>query len=175
MIIVLWAALLIAGTRAAIRWHLMGDRPEFDSLTIPINDAVYPMPILAALLWTLDRPGRVRDWYLSGCMIAASFLGGILFSLQDPICYALTGRPTIIFPMGPICALAGFWSGWKQWQTARPRRCPSCGARSVVPVAHPIRPGSKRRVKSGKQGWCTGCGADCEREGTEDWRATKGA
>jgi hypothetical protein len=170
MIVVLWAALLTAGTRAAIQWRLLGDRPEFACINVPIHFGIYPMPLMAGLLWVLDRPGRVRTWYRSACMIAAHFQGGILFSLQDPVCYALTGRPTMTFPMGPIMALVGFSCGWMQWQTARPRQCPSCGRNSVIPIAHIVSPRSKRKFNTGKHGWCASCGVSCEREGKQEWR-----
>ncbi len=172
MIVVLWAALLTAGIRAAIHWQIFGDSPEMACVAVPINLGIWPMPLLAALIWLLDRPGQVRTWYRSVCMIVASFLSGILFSLQDLACYYLTGRPTLTFPMGPIASLVFFWCGWMQWQQATPRRCPSCERKSVIPVARPLRPGSKRMFNTGKCGWCAICGASCERESKEEWRLT---
>ncbi|WP_435008762.1 hypothetical protein P12x_000026 [Tundrisphaera lichenicola] len=170
MILVIWAGLLSAATRAVLQWRLFGDRPEILCMIVPIHLGVYPMPALAILLWAFDRPGKVRDWYRSSCMIGANLASGGLFLLQDPTCYALTGKPTQHFPMalflGPICLLAG----WHQWRAARPRVCPSCGLKSVIPIAHPARPRSKRLVNSGKRGWCASCGATFERMGKGAWQ-----
>ena len=170
MIVVLWAALLTAGTRAAIQWRLLGDRPEFACITVPIHsrhlsDAPHGWLTLGA------RPSRPRPYLVSLRLHdRGDFQGGILFSLQDPVCYYLTGRPTMTFPMGPIIALVGFSCGWMQWQTARPRQCPSCGRNAVIPIAHLVSPRSKRKFNTGKRGWCASCGASCEREGKEGWR-----
>jgi hypothetical protein len=125
------------------------------------------------LLWLLDRRGRVCNWYCSSCMIAACFLGGVVYSLSDSICYLLTGKTTILFPMWPIMGLVGFWCGWNQWQSARPRDCPECGRRSVIPIAVPIRTGSKRKFNTGKHGWCASCGATCERNYDKEWRLSE--
>jgi hypothetical protein len=167
MIVILWSALLTAATRALIYSRLLGTTPESLCQNIPIYLGIYPMPILAGLLWVFDRPGAVRNWCCSNCMIAACFLGGVVYSLCDPICYVLAGKTTIIFPMWPIMwpimGLVGFWCGWKQWQTARARDCPACGRRSIIPIAVATRLGSKRKFNTGKHGWCASCGANCER------------
>jgi hypothetical protein len=170
MIVVLWCALLTAASRALILWGLFGTTPESLCQAIPIYLGIYPMPILAVLLWVFDRPGLVRTWYCSNCMIAACFLGGVAYSLSDPICYVLAGKTTILFPMWAIMGLVGFWCGWMQWRTARPRDCPACGRRRVIPIAVPIRTGSRRKFNTGKQGWCASCGASCERVGKQEWR-----
>ncbi len=164
MIIVVWAALMTAASRQAYRWGGYGATVESYCQNVSIQVGIYLMPILAILLWLLDRPGRVRAWYRSGCLIAAHFLGGFVFILQDLVCYVLTGKTTMLFPMWPIIGLVGFWCGWKQWQSARPRECPECGRRSVIPIAVPLRPDSKRKFNIGKHGWCACCGLTCERD-----------
>lgn len=169
MILVAWAALLLAATRAMIGWGLFGGTTDSVCQVVAMLVGVYPMPILAGLLWSLDRPGRVRTWYGSACMIAAQFAGGLAFCSMDLACYALTGRPTMLFPMWPLVGLVGFGCGWMQWRAARPRACPSCGRCAVIPIAHPPRPKSKRLVNNYRRGWCAGCGADCERERVGAW------
>ena len=169
MILVVWAALLTAAARQALQWHLLGSDPGYVCITVPVFLGFYPMPILAGLLWLLDRPGRVRRWYCSTCMIAAHFLGGIVFSLQDSVCYLLTSHTTMFFPMGPFLAVIGFWCGWMQWQTACPRPCPTCGRRSVIPDAHLLNFRLQRKYNTGKHGWCATCGSEFEREGLEVW------
>jgi hypothetical protein len=170
MIVVVWAALMTAAARQMYRWGLYGTTIESYCQNVAIQVGIYLMPTLAILLWFLDRPGRVRGWYCSGCMIAAHFLGGFVFIFQDIVCYVLTGKPTMLFPMWPTIGLVGFWCGWKQWQTARPRDCPLCDHRSVIPIAVPLRPGSKRKYNIGKYGWCASCGAPCERNYDKEWR-----
>ena len=170
MIVVLWVALLTAGARLAIRWHLLGGGPEMACMNVAICLGIYPMPLLAGLIWALDRPGRVRTWYRSVCMLSAALLGGVAYALLDPVCYLLAGRLTMLFPMGPILALVGFWCCGMQWRDARPRPCPSCGRNSVIPIAHPVRPNSRRAYNTGKRGWCASCNASCGRERREAWR-----
>ena len=170
MIVILWAALLIAATRTAVVYHLLGNTPDMVCLMVPVIVNAYPMPLLALLFWLLDRPGLLRRWYMAGCLIVASFAGGILFSLMDPVCYALTGKPTMIAPMGPICALVAFWCSWKQWQVARPGSCPRCGCPSVIPIAVRLHPRSRRFVNTGNHGWCASCGQYCERRLSEAWK-----
>ena len=62
MIFIVWAALLSAIARAAASGNLMAGGIENLCLTIPVCIGIYPMPILAGLLWALDRPGQVRRW-----------------------------------------------------------------------------------------------------------------
>jgi hypothetical protein len=170
MIVVLWAALLIAALRALIYWQLLGNSPEMVCLSVPINVGVWPLPLLAILLLLLDRPGRVRGWYCTVCLAAGGFLCGILFMLADPVCYYLTGKTTIMFPMDPIFSFVFFLAGWMQWRPIRPRQCPNCARIAVIPIAVPMNPSSKRMVNLSKHGWCASCGASCEREGKGEWR-----
>ena len=104
-------------------------------------------------------------------MIAASFVSAAAFALQDPACFALIGRPTQIFPMAPVMAIVCFGCGWMQWRVARPRACPTCRRRAMIPIAHPPRPRSRRPVNDGKLGWCTACGATGIREKPGEWSA----
>jgi hypothetical protein len=62
MIFVLWAALLAAAIRAMIRFGLLGDRPEIVFMMVPIMFGFNPSPVLAILLWLLDRPVWVNVW-----------------------------------------------------------------------------------------------------------------
>jgi hypothetical protein len=171
MIVVLWAALITAATRQMFRWGLYGTTTENLCMNISMQLGFYLMPILAGLLWLFDRPGRVGRWYVSGCMIATHFLGGFAFTLQDLVCYVLTGKPNMLFPMWQALGLLGFWCGWMQWKTFRPRECPACGRRSVIPVAHRFHPRHKRKYNLGTHGWCATCGASFERKGLEPWKS----
>jgi hypothetical protein len=170
MVFVLWAALLAAATRAALDTGICA-RVGFICLIAPILFGFYAAPFLLILLWLLDRRGHVRNWYCSMCLVAGGILAAALFLLQDPACYLLTGRPTLIFPMGPLLSVGCLFGAWKQWQVARPSVCPNCGRRSVITIAWPIRPGSKRRINLGKHGWCASCGGEFERKGMGAWVA----
>jgi hypothetical protein len=164
MIFVLFAALLAAMLRAMLRLGLLGDRIEIICLMVPITFGFYPAPVLAILLWFLDRRGHVRSWYCSMCLTVGSILAAAMFLLEEPACCFLTGKPTMTFPMGPLLGVGCVFGAWKQWVIARPGVCPHCGRRSVISIAWPIRPGSKRRVNLGKHGWCASCGLDLERK-----------
>jgi hypothetical protein len=58
-----------------------------------------------AIQWDLVGDSPEMACMGSACMISASFLGEIQFSLQDPVCYYLTGRPpmTSSHPMPITC------------------------------------------------------------------------
>jgi hypothetical protein len=169
MIFVLWAALLAAAMRAMIRFGILGDRPEIVFTMVPIMFGFYPAPVLVILLWILDRAGHVRDWYCSLCMFAGGFLAAALFLLQDPACYVWSGKPTLTFPLCPFLGLVCLFGAWKQWQVVRPGACANCGRRSVIAIAHPLRPGSRRRVNLGTHGWCASCGCEFERSAAGAW------
>jgi hypothetical protein len=170
MIFVLFTALLAAMLRAMIRFGLLGDRIEFVCMMVPITFGFYPAPVLVALLWLLDRRGHVRSWYCSMCLAVGSILAAIMFLIEDPVCYLLTGKPTMTFPMCPLLGIACVFGAWKQWQITRPSICPNCGHRSIITIAWPIRPESKRLVNLGKHGWCASCGLEFERKAAGEWR-----
>lgn len=169
MIVVAWAAVMATMVRAAIEWHLIGTDARISCLVVPVWVAVYPMPILAILLRVLDRPGRVRGWYGSVALTAANFVAAAAFALQDPASLALTGRPSLTFPLGPLLAIGSLAGGWLQWRAARPRACPTCGRCAVIPVVRRLRRRERRLVRNGQEGWCAACGAAATREKPGEW------
>jgi hypothetical protein len=166
MIIVLWSALMFAAIRVAIQWILFSNRLEFFILISPVQFGIFPMAALTALFWALDRPGHVRAWYCSVCLVVMNLMSGILFLLQDPVCYFLTGKPSLTFHMAAISGLTYLWIARMQWQQARPGRCPSCSQVSVTPNSLSFD------EEFENNGWCASCGESCEREGEGDWKPT---
>jgi hypothetical protein len=170
MIVILWVALLSAAIRALLSVGVLGSQVDFDCLMVPLLSSAFFMPLLAPLLWLFDRAGPVRDWYRASYIAGASILSGALFLVQDPLCFALTGRPTPTFPLAAFIALVCLLAGVKQLRDAWPKLCHRCGQRAIIPIAHPARRGSKRMVNTGREGWCAICGAAYERNGIRAWR-----
>jgi hypothetical protein len=158
MIVVLCVALLAAGARVAIREYL-------DSTATAVF-LMLPMPLLAGLLWLLDRPGPVRTWYSTTCLLSGFTLGLIVGALIEPVAYIRTSGTTgSLFGFGLIY-LSMLPALGPEWRKYWPRQCPSCGRISVIPVANL---GSPR----GERGWCASCGASFGRKAGESWRSSE--
>jgi hypothetical protein len=170
MIVILWSALLSAAVRPLLRLGVIGFRVDFDCLMIPLLAGSMPLPLLILLLRLCDTRGPVQDWYRACCTASGSILSGILFLLQDPVCYVLTGKTSLTFPLSPILAAVFFLVGVIQLRSIWPKRCLNCGCRDVISVARPARVLSRRLINTGKDGWCAFCGATYERKGTAAWQ-----
>lgn len=72
-----------------------------------------------------------------------------------------SGRMTT-YPFSSVLALGGLAIGGKWRRVTRPRRCPDCGRRAVIPVGRRNLTG----VLAGsiEPGWCSRCDARCRRE-----------
>jgi hypothetical protein len=169
MIVVLWSALLTAAVRPLLRFGVLGFRVDFSCVIIPILAGSMALPLLIVLLRLFDTRGPVQDWYRTCCMVSTSILSGILFLLQDPVCFAVTGRTTLTFPMSPFIAAVCFWAGANQLRSMWPSRCVRCGRRAVISVARPARVSSRRLINTGKDGWCSNCGAMYQRKAKAAW------
>ena len=169
MIVILWSAFLCAAVRALFKISVLGYRIDFDCMMVPILGAAIPMPLLAILFWVFDRPGPVRGWYCACCMAAMSVLAATLFLLQDPICFTLTGRASLSFPMSPIVAAVCAISGAKHLQALWPKRCSGCGRQAVIAVGRLAQQGPGAVTNTAQHGWCAICGATYEREGLSSW------
>ena len=172
LIFILWAALIMAASRALLGWGLLGHDVESYCMSIAMHVAGLPMFLLGMLILVLDRRGSVRSWYVSCCIgLLWSVVAATALVLQDLVCYLLTGRPTMTFPLMPCVGLFLAWAGFKsQWRLLRPRPCGACGRRAVVPngrLAHPGRPWDRRAAR---EGWCATCGALYERVELAPWK-----
>ena len=154
MIVILWSALLSAAVRPLLRFGVIGFRVDFDCLMIPLLAGSMPLPLLILLLRLCDTRGPVQDWYRACCTASGSILSGILFLLQDPVCYVLTGKTSLTFPLSPILAAVFFLVGVIQLRSIWPKRCLNCGCRDVISVVRPARVLSRRLINTGKDGWC---------------------
>ncbi|MDG3004532.1 hypothetical protein [Paludisphaera mucosa] len=172
MIVVLWAAIDLAGVRLMAEADAFGPRRDVGCVVAAMAVAAVPMPLLAILIAILDRPGPVQDWYLT--LSALGFAGLLCVALlaQEPACYLLTGGfsscsflPLFLVPagLGPIRDV---------WWRVRPGVCAKCGRRAVISVR---KPGSRLAEMTGLDGWCASCGAAFVRAKiTEPWLASVG-
>ena len=165
MILVLGVAAFLAPLFGLLKAGLLGNRTEDVCLAVALLVATCPGPLLMALLAALDRRGPTRGWYIRRVMAAGSALAGVSMLTVDPICRALTGRTTIVFPMLPVVGVICLWGFAAEWRSTRPGRCPSCGRMSVIAVATRFRP-PRVRVDDG---WCARCGEVYAREGSGPW------
>ncbi len=168
MIVILWVALLLTFMRAMQGWGLFGNKPEDICMNVGLFIGTCPMPLLWVLLLGLDRRGPVRGWYLTCCGVGYGVLAGASFLLTDAVCFALCGRPTLVFPLFPLPSAVMFWGATMQSRAAWPRRCPCCGCQAAIATWEAARiasPGGRKMA----QGWCAICGAACEREGLTAW------
>ena len=172
LIFILWAALIMAAGRTLAGWGLLGSSVEDYCMNIAIHVASLPMCLLGMLILVLDRRGSVRSWYVSWCIgLLWSVVAATALILQDLVCYLLTGRPTVTFPLMPCIGLFLFWAGFKQWRLLRPKPCGACGQWTIIPngrLAHPGRPWDRRAAR---EGWCATCGALYERVDLAPWQA----
>jgi hypothetical protein len=170
-ILVVWAAIIFAAARFLIRLGGFNAPPPIACMTVSLLGGAYPMPVLAILVGVLDRRGPVRSWYIACILAGASFLGSALLILQDPVCFAICGRPTLICPLSTALGVLCLWASWRQWRLVRPAACSICGHRCVISVVRPLGPGSRRRFNGGTSGWCAACGARYERKDVRaEWR-----
>ena len=165
MILVLGVAAFLAPLFGLLKAGLLGNRTEDVCLAVALLVATCPGPLLMALLAALDRRGPTRGWYIRRVMAAGSALAGVSMLTVDPICRAVTSRPTLVFPMFPIVGVVSLWGFWSEWRSACPGRCPSCDRASVIAVATRFRPPRTR----GDDGWCASCGEVYAREGPVAW------
>jgi hypothetical protein len=174
-IVVLWSAIISAGARALLNWRIIGVQIEFDCILIPLLASSFPLPILAILIRLLDLKGPVREWYRACCMAAASAFSGILYLTQDAICFALTGRNTLMFPISPLLGAFFIVVAVFQIKALWPSRCVVCHCQAVIAVARRHRRGSKPKNDHLNAGSCARCGAEYQRKGTAAWRLTSPA
>ena len=85
-----------------LNWRIIGVQIEFDCILIPLLASSFPLPILAILIRMLDLKGPVREWHRAVAWQRRAAFSGILYLTQDAICFALTGRNTLMFPISPI-------------------------------------------------------------------------
>jgi hypothetical protein len=173
MIVILWAALVLAVFRMLMLGGLFVAPPQIVCLNVVMIVAAWPMLILAILILALDRWGPVRDWYFACCKIAWSALAGVMFLLVDPVCYFLYGQPSLIFPVLPLLGVACLWGGTMQVRAAWPGTCPHCGHRTVIATRGTVQ-GAARGRRNMIRGWCATCGAAYQREGMKDWQPEVG-
>ncbi len=152
MIVILWAALVLAVSRMLMASGLFVAPPGLVCINVATFVAAWPMLILAVLILALDRWGPVRDWYFACCKIAWSALSGVVFLLVDPVCYSLSGQPTVIFPVFPILGVACLWAGKMQLRAAWPGACERCGHRTVITTRATVQ-GAARGRRSTVRGW----------------------
>ena len=173
MIVILWAALVLAVLRMLMLGGLFVAPPQIVCLNVATIVAAWPMLILAVLILALDRWGPVRDWYFACCQIAWSALAGAVFLLVDPVCSSLSGQPTVVFPVLPFLGVACLWGGTMQLRAAWPGACPRCGHRTIIATRGRVQ-GAARGRRNMVRGWCATCGAAYQREGLTAWRPEAG-
>lgn len=170
MIVVLWAAIDLAGVRLMAEADAFGPRRDVACVVVAMAVAAVPMPLLAILIAVLDRPGPIRDWYLT--LSALGFVGVVCVAIlaQEPVCYLLTGGFSPYFFLPLLLVPAGVGPIREIWWRVRPGVCASCGRRSVISVR---KPGSRLAEMTGLHGWCATCGAAFVRaKVTEPWSAS---
>jgi hypothetical protein len=168
MIVILWSALLLTVLRMMLGWGFFGAPPEVVCISVASLVATCPVILLCVLLLSLDRRGPVRVWYFSCCWAGGGFLAGASYLLVDLVCLALSGRPTVTFPLFPITALVCLLGSTMHLRTIWPRRCECCGRRAVIATGRAVRRGPLE-WRNKVEGWCAICGQAYEREGLRDW------
>ena len=174
MIVVIWAALMLAVVRLAPGLQGPGVAPEMAFMLVAISVGFWPMALLVSLLTILDRRGPVRGWYVSCCSVVGSFVNVAGMLLIDPVSFALSGRATPAFPMFPFCALVCLFAGVMQLRLIWPRRCLRCEGRGIIPTGRLIRCRPPHETAT-FHGWCSRCGADYERESSKPWATLEDA
>ncbi len=169
IIVVLWSALLVAPVRLFRRWGLFEGTTEMLCLNVAFLIATWPMLLLGVLLILLDRRNPVRPWYFSCCLAAGGFSTSAGFLLVEPICWAMTGHTTQVWPLLPLAGLICLLGAIMQTRVLWPGRCERCESQTVVAtgkMARRVAPEYRNRF----EGWCARCGATSEREKGRPWQ-----
>ena len=140
MILVLAAATICAGLDSSYRYGLLGTTPDMVCLNLAFMLGVWPIPWLILLFFLFDRPGPVRNWYLSSLMAGGGFLTAAAFLMADPASYAVSSRTTLVFPLLPITGIFILVATIFGIRSVRPGKCLSCGRKSVISVATRFEP-----------------------------------
>ena len=167
MIGVLAAAPLVAGSGWLFRRGFLGETGDVVWLNVALIAASWPVPVWAALLLLLDRPGPIRGWTIARALAGWGLVAAAPFLLVDLASLATSGRATIVFPLLPILGLVCLWSSARSLRSVRPGRCPRCGRGGIIAVAATFEGRTIRRDR----GWCAGCGAGYGRVKRGEWGA----
>ncbi len=127
------------------------------------------MFLLGILLVILDRRNPIKPWYFSCCLAVGGFLTSAGFLLVEPICVALTGHCTQVWPLLPLTGLVCLWAAIMHTRVIWPGRCERCGSQTVVATGKMVRrvaPDYQNRF----EGWCARCGATYQRAKGDFWQ-----